>query len=361
MTLESPRARTLEDVARLAGVSRNTVSLAIRLSPRVNTQTRERVLRIVRETGYRPNYAARALAGRRTTTVGLVQYGSSRMQSDSFYDSILGGLRRALEDAEYDLLLFAPSRRADGADLTEPIGSGRVDGLVVIGTQTDRAAVAAAHAQGARIVHVGRRDFGAAVPIVSADEIGGLETALRHLREHGHTRIAMIAEDLSFEPTRDKIEAYRRLSIEAGVRPDDLLPLDVGQAEPGRVREAVRLLLERGMTAAITTRDPLAVALIRGLGERGLQVPDRFAIVAYDNLEWSPLIDPPLTCVSPPRFEMGLKAGEMIVNLIEGRPVQAPAVLATRMVTRRSCGCSWSPLDEQRGGDDPAASALGPS
>jgi hypothetical protein len=58
---------------------------------------------------------------------------------------------------------------------------------------------------------------------------------------------------------------------------------------------------------------------------------------------------------------MGLKAGEMIVNLIEGRPVQAPAVLATRMVTRRSCGCSWSPLDEQRGGDDPAASALGPS
>src|SRR5690242_12341568 len=122
MTSESPRARTLEDVARLAGVSRNTVSLAIRLSPRVNTQTRERVLRIVRETGYRPNYAARALAGRRTTTVGLVQYGSSRMQSDSFYDSILGGLRRALEDAEYDLLLFAPSRRADGADLTEPIG-----------------------------------------------------------------------------------------------------------------------------------------------------------------------------------------------------------------------------------------------
>src|SRR5262249_10170645 len=64
-TTESPRARTLEDVARLAGVSRNTVSLAIRLSPRVNAATRERVLRIVRETGYRPNYAARALAGRR--------------------------------------------------------------------------------------------------------------------------------------------------------------------------------------------------------------------------------------------------------------------------------------------------------
>ena len=157
---ESPRARTLEDVARLAGVSRNTVSLAIRLSPRVNAVTRERVLRIVRETGYRPNYAARALAGRRTTTVGLVRYGSSKMQGDSFYDAILAGLRRALEDADYDLLLFAPTRLADSHDLTEPIVSGRVDGMVIIGTQTDREAVANAHRQGACIVHVGRRDFG---------------------------------------------------------------------------------------------------------------------------------------------------------------------------------------------------------
>src|SRR5690349_14644188 len=193
-----PRARTLEDVARLAGVSRNTVSLAIRGSPRVNPRTRERVMDVVRRTGYRPNYAARALAGRRTTTVGLVRYGSSKMQGDSYYDMILAGLRRALDDAGYDLLLFAPTRQADGLDLTEPIGSGRVDGMVIIGTQTDRAAVANAHRQGACIVHVGRRDFGADVPIVSADEVGGVEGALRHLREHGHTRIALVGEDLRF-------------------------------------------------------------------------------------------------------------------------------------------------------------------
>jgi LacI family transcriptional regulator len=348
-TMESPRARTLEEVARLAGVSRNTVSLAIRLSPRVNPVTRERVLRIVRETGYRPNYAARALAGRRTTTVGLVRFGSSKMQGDSFYDSILSGLRHALEAADYDLLLFAPSRLADSHDLTEPIVSGRVDGMVIIGTQTDREAVAEAHRHGAVVVHVGRRDFGVDIPTVSADEIGGLEGALRHLREHGHRRIALIAEDLTFEPTRDKVEAYRRSSIEAGVGQDSLLALDIGQAEPERVRDAVRILTERGMTAAVTTRDPLAVALIRGLGEQRLSVPDQFAIIAYDNLEWAPLVEPPLTCVSPPRDAMGFAAGNMIVSLIEGRPVDSPQVLPTQMVTRRSCGCSWSPLDESRG------------
>jgi LacI family transcriptional regulator len=348
-TPESPRARTLEDVARLAGVSRNTVSLAIRLSPRVNAVTRDRVLRIVRETGYRPNYAARALAGKRTTTVGLVRYGSSKMQGDSYYDMILAGLRRALDVAGYDLLLFAPTRQDDGLDLTEPIGSGRVDGLVIVGTQTDRAAVASAHRQGACVVHVGRRDFDADVPIVSADEILGVEGAVRHLREHGHSRIALVGEDLNFEPTRDKVEAYRRVGAEAGAGPEAILALDVGQAEPDRVREAVRLLVDRKMTAAVTTRDPLAVALIRGLNERGVVVPDEFAIIAYDNLEWAPLIEPALTCISPPRYEMGMAAGEMIVSLIEGRQVESPRVLAPHMVTRRSCGCAWSPLDERRG------------
>ena len=346
-TMESPRARTLEDVARLAGVSRNTVSLAIRLSPRVNPVTRERVLRIVRETGYRPNYAARALAGRRTTTVGLVRFGSSKMQGDSFYDSILSGLRHALEAANYDLLLFAPSRLADSHDLTEPIVSGRVDGMVIIGTQTDREAVAEAYRQGAAVVHVGRRDFGVDIPTVSADEIGGLEGALNHLRSHGHTSIAILAEDLQFEPTRDKVDAYRRLMTRT--QSDTLLALEVGQAEPERVREAVRQLLDQNVTAAITTRDPLAVALIRGLNEHGIQVPEQFAVIAYDNLEWSPLVEPPLTCVSPPRYDMGMAAGQMIVNLIEGRPVDSPCVLPTQMVTRRSCGCSWSPLDERRG------------
>jgi LacI family transcriptional regulator len=345
--MESPRARTLEEVARLAGVSRNTVSLAIRQSPRVNPITRDRVLRIVRETGYRPNYAARALAGRRTTTVGLVRFGSSKMQGDSFYDAILGGLRHALEQSGYDLLLFAPSRLAGSHDLTEPIVSGRVDGMVIIGTQTDRAAVAEAHRQGAAVVHVGRRDFGVEISTVSADEVGGLEGALEHLRAHGHTRIGMLAEDLQFEPTRDKVEAYHRLMREA--RSDVLLALDVGQAEPDRVRDAVRQLLDKGVTAAITTRDPLAVALIRGLGERDVRVPDDFAVIAYDNLEWSPLVEPPLTCVSPPRYDMGVAAGEMIVNLIEGNPVTSPRVLPTQMVTRRSCGCAWSPLDERRG------------
>lgn len=343
-----PRARTLEEVARLAGVSRNTVSLAIRGSPRVNAATRERVLRVVRETGYRPNFAARALAGRRSMTVGLARYGSTRLQGDSYFDALVRGLRRALEAAGYDLLLIAPSRLTDGYDLVEPIQSGRVDGVVVAGMHTDRAAVADAYRAGAALVHVGRRDFGAAVPVVTADEVAVLELALRHLRDHGHRRIAFVGEDLDFEPTRWKVEAYRRRVAAAGGSDDDMLVLGVGAAEPERVRAVVRQLVSREMTAAIAVRDALAVGLVRGLRELGVEAPEQFALIAYDNLDWAPFVDPALSCVGPPRYDLGYKAGEMIVALIEGRPIGSTPVLAPQTVWRRSCGCDWSPLDEQR-------------
>jgi LacI family transcriptional regulator len=325
------------------------VSLAIRGSKRVNALTRERVMQVVRDTGYRPNYAARALAGKRTTTVGLLRFGSSKMQADAFYDPIMRGLRYALDIVEYDLLLFAPSRLEGSRDLTEPVVSGRVDGIVVIGTQTDREAVAEAHRRGVSVVHVGRRDFGAEVPYISADEIGGIEGALTHLRGHGHARIALVAEDLEFEPTRDKVEAFRRLSIVAGTNPDAVTVCRVGQADPLQVRDVARSLLDRGITAAITTRDPVAVALIRGLSELGVRVPEQFAVFAYDNLEWAPMAEPPLSCIGPPRYKMGVAAGEMIVDLIEGRSISWPRVLPTEMVTRRSCGCVWDPIAEQGG------------
>jgi LacI family transcriptional regulator len=323
------------------------VSLAIRGSSRVNAQTRERVMRIVRETGYRPNFAARALAGRRTTTVGLIRYGSSRMQADSYYDPIMAGLRQALDDGEYDLLFLAPSRIAGSRDLTEPVASGRVDGLVVLGTQTDRETVADARRRGVNVVHVGRRDFSADVPYISADEVGGTKVALDHLAMHGHTRIALVAEHLEFEPTRDKVEAYRRLRIAEGASPDSIVALGIGQADPDAVRNVARQLLDRQITAAVTTRDPVAVALMRGLREAGVELPESFAVIGFDNLDWAPWSEPPLSCIGPPRFAMGHAAGEMIVDLIEGRPVTWPRVLPTHFVARRSCGCPWSPVDER--------------
>ncbi|MCC6175504.1 MAG: LacI family DNA-binding transcriptional regulator [Chloroflexi bacterium] len=342
------QARTLEEVARLAGVSRNTVSLAIRDDPRVNPRTRERVLGIVRETGYRPNHAARVLAARKSSTIGLVHFGNMP-EADSYYDPMIAGIHHALGPAGYDLLLVSPRRATNGLDLLEPAMTGRVDGLVAIGTRTDRAAIASAVAHGARIVHIGRRDFGdVRVPYVTADEVGGMERALRHLREHGHSRIAVVGEDVTLEPTRDKIEACRKLLAEGGGAEADAVIVEAPPYDPARVRAAARMLVERGVTAAVTTRDPLSVALVRALAEAGRSVPADFAVIGYGNLEWTPLTEPPLTSISPPRFNMGYAAGRMVIDLVEGRPVPTARVLPARLTIRRSCGCSWSPLDEGR-------------
>ena len=351
-TLPAPpeQARTLEEVARLAGVSRNTVSLAIRNSPRVTAATRERVLRIVRDTGYRPNFAARALAGRRSQTVGVVTFGDSRMGShgvDSFYDTILAGVRQALDAAEYDLLLLSPHRLAGTHDLAAPLATGRADALLVLGVETDRGAVAAARAAGAAVVHVGRRDFGPVdVPYVTADESGGMALAVRHLLEHGHRRFAVVAEDLEFEPTADKVAAARETCAAAGLPADAVRAASFAPTDPDAVRTGVRDLLAAGVTATLAMRAPLAVATVRGLHEVGVRVPDDFALVAYGDTAWTPLTEPPLTCITPPLFEMGVAAGELVLDLIERREADSPRVLQNGLVVRRSCGCGWSPLDD---------------
>src|SRR5439155_9013171 len=118
-------------------------------------------------------------------------------------------------------------------------------------------------------------------------EVGGIEAALDHLRMHGHSRVALVAEDLTFEPTRDKAEAFRRLRMASGATPDSPIVHGVGQANPERVRDVARQLLDQGITAAVTTRDPIAVALVRGLREFGVQVPEQFALIAYDDLDWA--------------------------------------------------------------------------
>lgn len=341
--------RTLEDVARLAGVSRNTVSLAIRNSPRVQADTRERVLRIVRDTGYRPNHAARSLAGRRTSTVGVVTFGDSRMGSasvDSFYDAILSGVRQVLDAVDHDLLLLSSRRLAGTPDLAAPLASGRADALIVLGVDTDRAAVAAAAATGAPIVHIGRRDFGpVAVPYVTADEAGGMAQAVRHLADHGHRRLAVVAEDLAFEPTADKIEAARATCEQLGLGPGALRTATASPGDADSVRACIRAMLADDVTAALPMRAPLAVALVRGLREVGVRVPDGFAIVGYGNTEWTPLIEPPLTCITPRLFEMGVAAGRLALELIEDREAAWPRIVPNSLVARRSCGCAWSPLD----------------
>jgi LacI family transcriptional regulator len=343
-------ARTLEDVARLAGVSRNTVSLALRASPLVRDETRERVLSVVRQTGYRPNRAARSLASQRTETIGLFQVGVSPLELVTFAGTTETGLHRALEEAGYDLLTFASARRALAPDLEEPVLSGRVDAVVLIGEGTDRAAVAEAWRRGVKLVHIGRRDFGASgVPYVSFDQREGTLQAIEHLAAHGHRRIAFVGEDLDFEPCADKLAAFREACERSATPLDESLLLELPLYAGEAVRPVARRLLDAGATAVLASRDVMAVDLIRALREAERRVPTDLAVVSYGNLSWTPLTEPPLTCISMPRFELGLEAGRLVVEVVERRDGPTRRSVPTNLVVRRSCGCAWDPIEEGKG------------
>ncbi|HEY8743719.1 MAG TPA: LacI family DNA-binding transcriptional regulator, partial [Chloroflexota bacterium] len=133
---------TIEEVGRLAGVSRNTVSLALANSPRVRPETRQRVLEVVRATGYQRNSAAAALAGGSTRTLGVVEFGPPAYLSDRVYLGYLAGIEEATSASGYDLLLLSARRPADPRGLLTLARARRFDGLVLLGQETDRQVVA---------------------------------------------------------------------------------------------------------------------------------------------------------------------------------------------------------------------------
>jgi DNA-binding LacI/PurR family transcriptional regulator len=115
------------------------------------------------------------------------------------------------------------------------------------------------------------------------------------------------------------------------------------------VRPVARRLLDAGVTAVVASRDVMAVDLIRALREADRRVPMDLAVVSYGNLSWTPLTEPPLTCISMPRFGLGLEAGRLVVDLVEGRDGPHRRSVPTSLVVRRSCGCAWEPIEEGKG------------
>ena len=150
-----------------------------------------------------------------------------------------------------------------------------------------------------------------------------------------HPVVAEVTDRIREKSRKTRADYLRRMNERITLRESTVAEIGPGWLGIGLLAFS---LFDAARIHAFDHLPHLRFSLVKGL-----------ARIAYDNLEWSPLVEPPLTCVSPPRYDMGVAAGQMIVSLIERRPVESPRVLATQMVTRRSCGCAWSPLDERRG------------
>jgi LacI family transcriptional regulator len=333
---------TLEEIAKLAGVSRSTVSRVINDQPNVRQQVRERVWQIVRETGYQPHAAARSLVTRRTRIVGvLIPEAVTTLFTDPFFLHLLRGITHTCNSQRYQLILSLFNDPAGPeAVYRRVVRSCHLDGVVVASAREDDPLIARLGNDRVPFVLVGRHTDDC-VSYVDIDNIAAARMAVEHLIRLGHRRIGAITGPLNMTSGTDRLKGYRQ-ALEAHRLPlEDALVVE-GDFSEASGSAAAHRLLALSVSAIFAASDSMAVGALKAVREAGLQVPHDVALVGFDDLPLASAVQPPLTTVRQPIERLGSMAADLLLNLLENPPDgQAPAhhiVLPTKLIVRDSCG-----------------------
>lgn len=334
---DAPRARTIADIARLAGVSAGTVSRALSGSPLVKARTREEIMRLASAHGFSPNIAARNLRTKRTGAIGVIiplGHEAGQHISDPFFMALLGYLADALTERGHDLLLsrVIPSH-SDW--LAKVVDSGRVDGVIVIGQSDQSAVLDDIASRYLPMVVWGGHVAGQVHCSVGSDNMLGGRLAAHHLIERGCKRIAFFGDAIAPEIAQ-RLEGCRQALVSAGITdPLDILPahLTSETAHPAilaRLRE--QSPAPDGIVAA---SDVIAMSALRALSEHGLNVPSDVRVIGYDDLSIATQTTPPLTTIKQDLVAGAAHLVDILFRRIGGQTAES-VVLTPQLVVRES-------------------------
>lgn len=331
---------TLEEIGRLAGVSRSTVSRVINGHHDVSNDVKERVLQVVADTGYRPNRAARSLVSSRTGLLGLViPSGLNNLFQDPYFGRLIQGITSAANAAEQTLSLFLFEDRREEMELYERvIANGMVDGVLVTATTMQDPIIDRMRADGTRFVMIGRPDADT-VPFVDVTNRDGARAATQHLLWHGRRRLGTIAGPSNTTGGVDRRTGFLDAAAEAGV---DVASGLVQEADftSGGAFDAMSRLLERRPDAVFCASDTMAIGALAAIDAAGLSCPQDVALVSFDGLVEAHQTTPSLTTVAQPVRRTGEEAVGLLLDVLDQEPEEPPRrILPTELVVRSSCGC----------------------
>ena len=328
---------TLEEIGKLAGVSRATVSRVINDHPNIRTEVRERVLRVIAETGYQPNMLARSLASRETKIIGLlIPSVIQDVFSDPYYPRLTQGIAQACNKNEYTLTLFLfHTKEEEKRTLQRIIGNGLVDGIIVASDNVKDPFVPLLLKNNVTVLQVGRPTEAGSVTYVDVDNVKGGYIATKHLIDEGYQRIGQI-QAIPDLVGIDRDKGYRKAFKEAG-RTIDTSLIAIGDFSEESGYQAMKTLIPKQPDAVFVHSDQMAFGALRALREANLQVPDDVAIVGYDDLPIASMASPQLTTVNQPIREIGMIAAETLIDLLQN-DITTPKqiILPVELVTRAS-------------------------
>lgn len=335
----TPRAAariTIRDVAALAGVSLATVSRVANGRPDVAPETREAVLRVMRERGFATNRSARALAGGRTGLIGF----TVPFLGESYFAAILAGAAEALY-AQDKHVVICPTHHEHAREVTllDRLVGGTTDGSIILLPEESSAELARLRDQGYPFVVVDPREpLDDGIPTVATANAAGARAAVDHLLELGHRRIAIVTGTPRWVATEERLLGYRLSLGAAGIAFDPAL---VGGGdftfETGYDAAARLLALPDPPTAIFACNDNLAVGAMRAAFDRGLRIPADLSVVGFDDTGLAASVFPRLTTVRQPLEELGRTAVSLLMRIVQGERTEALRVeLSTRLVVRES-------------------------
>ncbi len=283
----------MADVARLAGVSHQTVSRVINGHPSLRPATRARVEDAIRQLGYRPNSVARALVTRRSGTIGVIATNGGLWGPSTVHSTIQAAAR---ESGFFVSSVNLPDvTREDLSAAVEHLRDHNVEGIVMIVANDEALDIARHQETGGVPVVVVEGDLSRAPWTVGVDQEAGARMATEHLLSLGHTTVLHVAGPQHWVEARARLAGWRDTMHDAGLRPLEPL-LGDWTAASGYAAGRSLARLEHA-TAVFVANDHMAIGVLRALAEAGRNVPEQFSVVGFDDIPESGYLIPPLTTI----------------------------------------------------------------
>ncbi len=330
---------TIADVAKRAGVSIATVSRVLNRTAVVNGATEERVRSAISHLHYVPHSAARILASRRTSTLGLLlpEIGGW------YFPSMLRGIEAAARQQGYDLLIHTAEATYPLKASRRALGMHNTDGLLVFTNSLEQDELELMQQKDFPVVLLHQtptRTLG--IPVVTIENKSGAQMLVDHLIDVHHCRrIVFLQGPEGHEDSVWRERGYRESLKTHGIPFDDSL-VAAGEFDEFAAASALGQLLVDGLDfdAVFCGDDDAAIGATTALQRAGLRIPEDVAVAGFDDVPISRFLTPPLTTVRAPTEGVGRCAVEQLVRLIRGEQAEALTLLPTELVIRRSCGCS---------------------
>lgn len=337
---------SIRDVAREANVSVSTVSRVIRKYPNVPPETEEVVMKAIKKLNYIPNVAAQSLTQGSMRNIGIVFTRSAENAfSNPFFADVLRGIGNVAQKHDYYLQLISFSDlKKEKEECIKLLRSGRVDGLILLSSRIYDSLIYELLSQDLKFVLSGRilesSLLSEKIHCVNTDNVGDSYKAVCHLIRLGHKKIAIVNAPMEYVVSKDRYDGFRQALLWGGIEHDPDLEIDGGYTlEDARKAVKEKLMKRRDITAIFATDDLKAVAAIQAIKELGMKVPEDIAVIGYNDFEVATVVEPNLTTVRVPIFELGKEAATMLVQLLQNKEIKEKRkIIPTEFIIRDSCG-----------------------